>query len=45
MSKTYTVYCIFLVSLLAYGNYQGYVFTNLFAGQSSAAQSANHYHK
>ena len=45
MIKLFTAYCVFLVSLLVYANYQGYVFSNIFSNQSHAAQSANQYHK
>jgi hypothetical protein len=45
MNKYFTWYCIFLVSFLAYANYQGYVLSNIFGNQSHASQSANHYHK
>lgn len=45
MIRIFTVYCVFLVALLAYANYQGYVFSNIFSSQSHASQSANHYHK
>lgn len=45
MIKIFTAYCVFLVALLAYANYQGYVFSGVFDSQSHAAKSANHYHK
>lgn len=45
MIRIFAVYCACLVALLAYANYQGYVFSNLFDSQSGANKSANHYHK
>jgi hypothetical protein len=45
MIKIFTIYCAGLVVLLAYANYQGYVFSNIFDSQSHAAQSSNRYHK
>ena len=45
MNRVFTAYCVFLVVLLGYANYQGYVFTNVFGSQSHAAGSANQYHK
>lgn len=45
MIRIFTFFCAGLVILLAYANYQGYVFSNIFSSQSHAAQSSNHYHK
>lgn len=45
MNRIFTVYCIMLVALLAYANYQGYVFSNIFDSESRAVQSSNRYHK
>ncbi len=45
MNKHFTAYCVLLLALLAYANYRGYVFSNIFGNESHAAQSANHYHK
>lgn len=45
MIRIYRYFCISLVVLLAYANYQGYVFLNVFSSQTHASQSANHYHK
>lgn len=45
MIRIFTVFCASLVALLAYANYQGYVFSNIFDNQSHAAQSSNRYHK
>jgi hypothetical protein len=45
MIKLYTVYSIFLVVLLTYANYRGYVFSNIFGSESHTAQSSNQYHK
>jgi hypothetical protein len=45
MIRIFAVYCASLVVILAYANYQGYVFSNMFASQPHANQSANHYHK
>lgn len=45
MTRIFTFFCASLVALLAYANYQGYVFSNIFDSQSHAGQSSNHYHK
>lgn len=45
MIRFFTVFCVSMVALLAYANYQGYVLTNIFESQSHASGSANHYHK
>lgn len=45
MTRIFAYFCASLIALLAYANYQGYVFTNIFDSQSRAAQSSNHYHK
>lgn len=45
MIKIFTAWCICMVLLLAYANYQGYVLSNIFESESSAGGSANHYHK
>lgn len=45
MNRIFAVYCMLLVSLLAYANHQGYVFSNIFDSESRAAQSSNRYHK
>ncbi len=44
-NRFFAAYCLLMVSLLAYANHQGYVFSNIFDGQSHAGQSANRYHK
>ena len=45
MTRIFTYFCASLIVLLAYANYQGYVFSNVFDSQSHAAQSSNRYHK
>lgn len=45
MIRFFTWFCISLVSVLAYANYQGIVLSNFFDSESNAARSANHYHK
>jgi hypothetical protein len=45
MIRIFTFFCASLVAMLAYANYQGYVFTNIFDSESHAAGSSNHYHK
>ncbi len=45
MNRYFASYCLFMVSLLAYANHQGYVLTNFFDSQAHTGQSANHYHK
>lgn len=45
MTKIFAFYCAALLAVLAYANYQGYVFSNIFSSESHAAKSANSYHK
>lgn len=45
MLKAYIVYCILIVSTVAYSGMQGYVLAALFTGQGVAGRAANHYHK
>jgi len=45
MNRVFAFYCLLMISVLAYANHRGYVFSNIFDSQSHAGGSANHYHK